>query len=274
MIAGALSFTAMNSMVKQVERLPAFELVFFRSIIACIITLGLLVYYKIPLLGNQRKLLILRSLAGLIAIVLFFTGLQRLQLGDAVALRYLSPIFALFFATFFLKEKIKNIQWLFISFAFIGVMILKGFSGKIPTSGLVIMLLAAFFTGIVYVMIRYLSHKDHYLVIVFYFMTLSTVIGGIVSMFVWSQPQGIEWLFLVALSISGFFGQIFMTMALKGEEANKIVPLKYTEVIFTLIIGIVFFNESYNLYSLFGIALILSALLGNLLAKRKETSDA
>ncbi|WP_255411501.1 EamA family transporter [Lacinutrix sp. Bg11-31] len=76
---------------------------------------------KISLKGNQKKLLIMRSIFGLIPMVLFFLSLKYIAMGTAVSIRYIAPVFATFFAIYFLKEKVKPIQWLFFGLAFLGV---------------------------------------------------------------------------------------------------------------------------------------------------------
>ena len=60
-----------------------------------------------------------------------------------------------------------------------------------------------------------------------------------------------------------------MTKAFQSNETNTIAPLKYIEVIFTIIIGVFWFEEIYNLYTLFGISLILFGLVYNIYIKRK-----
>jgi drug/metabolite transporter (DMT)-like permease len=49
-----------------------------------------------------------------------------------------------------------------------------------------------------------------------------------------------------------------------------VAPLKYLEVIFMIIIGAIWFDEIYNLWSLFGIFLILIGLVYNIYLKRKK----
>jgi len=89
-------------------------LFFFRSIGSLFFTIPFLLKNKISLLGNQKTLLVIRSVVGLISMTLFFLSLKYIAMGTAVSIRYIAPIFAAFFALIFLKEKIKLIQWVLV----------------------------------------------------------------------------------------------------------------------------------------------------------------
>ena len=58
-----------------------------------------------------------------------------------------------------------------------------------------------------------------------------------------------------------------MTKALQESEVNKIAPLKYIEVIFTIVIGLIWLKEIYTLLSILGIVLILIGLTLNTATK-------
>ena len=63
-----------------------------------------------------------------------------------------------------------------------------------------------------------------------------------------------------------------MTKAYQLGSANKIVPLKYIEVVFTMILGMIWFGDSYPLLSVLGIVLVVVGLVLNVLYKQKVKS--
>ena len=111
----------MNALVKFLIDYSTFQLVFFRSLGSLFITYGFLKSQKIDMLGNQKKLLIFRGLAGVISMILFFWGIHYINIGSAVTLRYVAPIFAGILAVFFLGEIIKPIQWIFFITSFLSL---------------------------------------------------------------------------------------------------------------------------------------------------------
>ena len=267
MLLSTLSFAFMNAIVKYLVNFSTFQLVFFRSIGSLLITYSFLKSKGIPQWGNQKKLLILRSLVGLTSMILFFWGLHYISMGSAVTLRYISPIFAALLAVVFLKEVIKPIQWIFFFMAFVGVFLIKSFDSSGSSFGVLLVLLAAFFSAIVYILIAKIGSGDHPVVVVHYFMLLATVVGGIGSFFSWKTPSGENLILLISLGFFGFFGQLFMTKAFRNSEAHMVAPFKYVEVLFTLLFGFFMLSEQYEFFQLLGTFLVIFGLVFNILYK-------
>ena len=273
MIISTLAFACMNAIVKHLTDIGAFQIVFFRSVSSLFFTFGFLIKNKIPILGNNRKLLVLRGIVGVISMSLFFMSTKYLPIGTAVSLRYMAPIFAAVFAIYFLRERIKPMQWVFFFMAFAGVLILKGFDTELDSYGLLLIIVSAIFSGLVYIVISKIGKGDHPVVVVNYFMVISTIVGLAFSINNWVNPVGIEWLMLIGLGLFGYFGQVYMTKAFQIAATNQVAPLKYLEVIFTLLLGVILFSEVYTLYSLLAIALIISGLVLNAVYKGKPSKS-
>jgi drug/metabolite transporter (DMT)-like permease len=268
MILSIIAFSIMNAVVKYLTKFDVYQVVFFRSIGTLAFTIPLILKYKIPILGNNKKLLFIRGLIGVISLTCFFQSLNYLAVGTAVSLRYTSPIFAAIFALLILKEKIKPIQWLFFIIAFIGVSMIKGFGVDVNSIGLLFIFCSAIFLGLTFVVIRKIGDKEHPLVIINYFMIMAFIFGGLMSINDWINPNLTEWLLLLSLGIFGYIGQLYMTKAFQSHETNIVAPLKYLEVIFTILIGFTWFGEVYTWISLLGVLLILSGLILNFIVKR------
>ena len=153
MILSTLSFALMNALVKYLISYHTFQLVFFRSLGSLIITFSILKSKNIPLLGNQKTLLLIRGLVGVSAMILFFLGIKYIGVASSVTLRYTSPIFAAILAVIFFKEKIKIPQWTFFILAFFGVYLIKSFQPLSSSIGVLMVLGAAFLSAIVYLII-------------------------------------------------------------------------------------------------------------------------
>jgi drug/metabolite transporter (DMT)-like permease len=271
MIFSAIAFSFMNAVAKYLSDFNAYQVVFFRSIGTLCFTIPLVIKAKVPVLGNNKKLLFLRGVFGVISLTCFFQALDYLAVGTAVSLRYTSPIFAAIFALFFLKEKIKPIQWFLFAIAFVGVVIIRGFDGQVDSIGLLFVLLSAIFLGLIFVVIRKIGNTEHPLVIINYFMVMAFVFGGILSIKYWQSPANLtEWILLFSLGIFGYFGQLYMTKALQAQETNLVAPVKYLEAVFVIIIGAFWFKEIYTLWTLLGIFLIIFGLLVNIYLKQKR----
>ncbi len=269
MLISTVAFACMNATVKHLSEVSSYQIVFFRSLGSLFFTFGFLIKNKIPIIGKNNFLLIMRSVTGAISMLFFFMSVKYLSVGTAVSLRYLSPIFAAILAVFLLRENVRPWQWAFFSISFIGVLVLKGFDSEINSYGLVLILMAAILSGLVYVIISKIGNSEHPVVIVNYFMVIAAVLGGVLSINNWVNPKDWEWLFLLSLGVFGYFGQIFMTKAFQTASTNLIAPIKYVEVIFTTVLGIMLFNELYTFWALLGISLIIGGMVLNVWYKSK-----
>lgn len=270
MIFSVIAFSLMNTLVKYLNDFSAYQLLFFRSIGTLFFTIPLLIKAKVSMLGNNKKLLLLRGVAGVVSLTCFFQSLNYLALGTSVSLRYTSPIFAAIFAFLFLKEKIKPIQWFLFFVAFSGVLVIKGFGGDVNTVGLLFILMSAISLGLIFVLIRKMGNTEHPLVIVNYFMVMAFTFGGLMSINIWKSPTPEEWLLLLSLGVFGYVGQLYLTKAFQSDETSVIAPLKYLEVVFMIAIGAMWFGEIYNLWTLLGVVMIMVGLIYNVYLKKNQ----
>jgi len=271
MLFSSMAFAMMYLLAKKLSHYGGFELTFFRALGTWLICMGYLLSKGISPLGNRPKWLLARGFTGGLSLLLFFFAIRHVPITAAVAIRYLSPLFAIVFAMWFLKERVKPIQWLYFLIAFIGVILLRGFDSRIGGIGLALILLSAVLGGITFSIIRYLGKSEHPLVIVGYFTGTAMVLGLLGMLFnegSYIAPMADDWWSLLAIGLVGFLGQIFMTVAMQIEVASKVMPLKYLEAVFLLGLSFVFLNETYGLYALIGMVLILGGNVLNVFAKR------
>ena len=269
MLISVLGFALMNLTVKYLDRLPATELVLFRSIVS----LGLSLYFirrrNLSPWGHQKGYLIGRGLAGVTALSLFFYTLQKLPLGSAITLQYLSPVFTALFGIFILKEKVKWWQWFFFALSFAGIAIIKGFDTQISPLLFILGISSSIFAGLAYNFIRKVKNTDHPLVVVLYFPLIATPVMAVISIFNWVSPIGWEWALLLVMGVLTQIAQINMTKALQLVEANEITAFKYLGIVFALGFDYFLFGYSYNWPVLIGILLVISGVLFNLLLKAR-----
>lgn len=270
MIISIFAFSIMNALVKYLIGFSVYQIVFFRSLGTIVITIPLALKADVAFFGQKKKLLLLRGLLGVISLTSFFQCLNYLSMGTAVSLRYLSPIFAAIFALFFLKEKIKPIQWLLFFIAFLGVLIIKGFGIDVNSIGLLFVLLSAITLGLIFIVIRKIGSSENPLVIINYFMIMALLFGGVMMINDWKTPSRNEWFLLLSLGVFGFFGQLYLTKAFQSYKTTVIAPLKYLEVIFAMVIGVFWFDEVYNWWTLLGFSLIFFGLIYNVLINKKR----
>lgn len=264
MLLAGFFFALMNICVKAVSHLPTIEVVFFRSIFTFVITFYLLRKKSIPLLGNNKTLLSLRGIAGCLGLVGSFYTLQHIPLASAVTINYLSPFFTAVLGIFIVKQRLRSIQFLYFAIAILGVLLLKGFDYRIDYFDLSIGLSAALFAGLAYNIISKLRGTEHPLVIMFYFPLVTLPIVTLLSIPIWEQPIGIDWLYLLLIGILTQCAQYYMTVAYQIANLAKVASLNYLGVVYALAFGYFLFDESIHWVSLLAICLIIGSVFLNL----------
>ncbi|MTI31558.1 DMT family transporter [Cytophagales bacterium RKSG123] len=269
MIASTFLFAVMNVCIKQISHIPAIEVILFRSLISLVMSGVVLLRQNVPLLGNNRKVLLLRGLFGGIALVMYFTTLQKMPLASAQALQYLSPVFTALFGIIIVKEKLSPLQVLFLMLSLSGVFLIQGFDVRVSPLYAFFGVVAAAFAGLAYNCIRKLNTTEHPLVIIFYFPLVCLPIAAIWSYMDWVQPQGWDWFMLICVGVLTQMAQYFMTKAYQTESLARVAPLNYLGILYALSFGFLFFDEFFNLLSMAGMALVLLGVLLNMKFKPK-----
>src|SRR3954469_2156721 len=127
MLLATCAFSVMNVFVKQLNRMPAMEIVFFRCLVSAAICFVGIARAGVDWKGNNNALLIARGSFGTLGLFTFFVTVHNIPLATAVTIAYLSPIFTTLIGVFVLGESVRPRQWFFYGIAFVGVLVIKGF---------------------------------------------------------------------------------------------------------------------------------------------------
>ena len=271
MLLATFAFAVMNVFVKQLSRIPAIEIVFFRCLVSAGICFVGIARAGVDWKGNNNALLIARGSFGTLALFTFFITLQHIPLATAVTIAYLSPIFTTLIGVFLLGEHVRPVQWLFYGIAFAGVFVIKGFDASVPTVFLLTGITSAICSAVAYNLVRRLKEQEHPLVVVLHFQLVGVIVGLIFTLFNWQSPMNAwEWFCLLMCGLLTQVGQICLTKALQAERVAHVSILNYSGLIYALAFGVFIFGEHYTLQTILGIALVAAGVvLSVVFGKRK-----
>jgi len=261
MLISALSFSFMGVMVKNLSHLPFVEAVFFRNVVSVIIAASMILYKKIPIVQSKKnlKLLIARSVIGLMGVTAYFYSIQNMPLADSAILNKMSPFFVLIFAFILLKERINKYQILTVILAFIGIafVIKPELDSNILPS--LVGLGAAITAGLAYTIIRMLSGKEHPTTIVFFFSAISVLVMLPLLIIYYVQPSTTDFIYLILTGVFAAIGQYCLTYSYKFAKASEVSIYSYATVIFSAILAYILWHENLSFSSIVGILVVLTA---------------
>ena len=282
MLMASFTFAIMGAFAKLASsHMPSLEVVFFRNI-AGVLIIGFAIYKK-PLvnIGGRPLLLFFRGFMGFTALLAFFYNIAHIPLGDAMTFSKTSPIFTAIFAWLFLSEKLSLKAWGAIAIGFIGILFITqpstiGFS-KYDALGI--------FSGVgaalAYTSIRELKNYYDTRAIVLSFMGVGTL-GPIVLFFIspyldipeldfmlgeFVMPQGIVWFYVIGMGVLATISQLLMTKAYGETKAGIVGAVSYSNIVFSIAVGMLLGDSFPSLITSFGIILIIFA--GVMVARAK-----
>jgi drug/metabolite transporter (DMT)-like permease len=268
MLIATFCFSIMGLMVKLLSSLfNEYELVFYRSFISLVIVVFIIRNNGVSYITKYRKIHFARSFIGFISLILFFYAITKLPLGTSMTLNYTSPIFVGLLIPFFMKQRFHKHKLLLIMIGFIGIVfILKPVFDSNLFAGL-IGLLSGFGAAIAYIMVAKLGQlKEPDLRTVFYFTFLSSICSFVmmVQKDINTLYFDINLLYLISLGVSATLAQIAITRAYREGKALNNAAYSYLTVVFSVIWGVLVFNDAIDLYAASGIVLIfISGFLVN-----------
>ncbi|MGH1468982.1 MAG: DMT family transporter [Bdellovibrionales bacterium] len=263
-LLAVLLFIVSHSQVKILSHFPVEQVVFIRALGILCLSIPMMMYLKIPLLGVDRKKLFFRGALGTIAIFCYFTTLQNLPLANAVVLAQLAPFFAVFFAGIVLKEKSSFVVYLLFVLALFGVFLIKG-PGAVGDSWLYMLgVLGAAFAAFAYNLVRSLKKTDHPLVVLTWFQYVLLPVSFVGLVFdggVMPTPKDYSPIFLIALF--SFLAQVCLTLAYQKAEMSKSSSVNFLSIPLSVVVASVFFGESLSVTQLIGVGVVFSAVTLN-----------
>ena len=283
MLFASLLFAFMGAAAKELsDSMSSVEVVFFRNVFG--VLLILISIYKSPLnqLGGKFWLLVFRGVAGFVALLFFFYNISKIPLGEAMTFSKTSTIFTAILAYMFLKEKLGFKGWIGVFIGFIGIIFITEFDGSSLEKTDYLGILSGVGAALAYTSVRELRKFYDSRAIVLSFMTIGTI-GPIILMIIGSfytnphldfmlgtftMPKSSDWLYIILLGIFATFAQIYMTKAYSFAKAGIIGTISYSDIAFSIILGLILGDSFPSILIIFGILLIV--LSGLLVSLKKE----
>lgn len=261
MIVAGVFFSCMVGFIKLLgDRIPSYEIVFFRS--ATQILVLLIVVWRIGFSSLKTKKPLLQGLRALIALLVIncnFYAFTQLPLADVTAIGFSRNLFLSLLAVPFLAEKMSLHKLCVLLVGFVGILIITR-PGIGTFDGATLIALAGAASGaFMMVLIRKLTATDTNIAMMTYPALGIVLATSIPSFLFWVQPTVNEFFLLILMSIVGSIGQWCMIQAFRQGEATVIAPAGYSRIIFATIIGYAFFAEIPDVISIVGVMIIISS---------------
>lgn len=264
MLLSALAFTLMTSLIKYLGTdYPAALQTFYRQAAGLAVLLPLIVRDPVGSFRTTRPgILLFRSAAGTVGMILAFYAYQKLPLADANALSFTRTLWIVPLAAFVLREAIGPWRMGATLIGFAGVLLMLQ-----PTvaSGVGLPALAALGSAFLFALtitgMKILTRDHSTTVLIVWSAALGFVLAIPPALFVWRWPDPIDLVLLIAMGVLGLLTQTAYIKGMAAGDAAAMAPIDYTRLVFALVLGFVLFAELPNLMTMLGALVVIAATL-------------
>jgi drug/metabolite transporter (DMT)-like permease len=205
-----------------------------------------------PFLQIGRSALLLGSTA------LSFFALRYLQLDEALAILFSTPLLVALLCVPLLGEWVGWRRWTAISVGFLGVLIVArpGFSGLHPAA--LLTFAGAVCYALYVISTRVLARSDSSETTLFY----SNLVGAVAMLpivpFVWSAPQSaLVVALMVLIGALGSGGHYLLIRGHRLAPASALAPFIYTQMIWTTALGFLIFGDVPHYWTIVGGSIVI-----------------
>lgn len=243
-------------------RLSVFEIGFFVTLFALIALPAARPSHERwrDILRMKRPYLVMvRATSAVLAGILGVFAFTTLPMAEAYSLFFLAPLFVTMMSIVFLGERIGWRRTLAIVVGFGGVLLVvrPGFRELMPghLAGVGVAICGA--TTVT--ALRALGPTERRITLMGMVIAAALAVNGVLMIPDFRVPTFGDFVWLAAAGCLSGIGQILLMAALRAAPANRVAPAQYSQIIWAMLYGAVFFGEFPDATALGGIVLVTFA---------------
>lgn len=269
MVIAQFSFATNDALVKHIyqsfDELAVLNQIIFLRGICCLIFIGIFLSIKnqfnLRIIFSSNKLT-LRGILEALAAVGFFIGVAKLPFAMVYILLSLAPIIMTTFGALFLNEKVRWKRWSAVIIGFTGVVIVINPAELKFGYYFIFPLLSAIFLSIRDLVTKNIKTEHNSLQIAFITCLVVTIFFGVLSIYKFYSFNLEQSIILIISAFFLSFGYIFSVLTIKAALVSVTSTFRYTAILWGILYGYFFFNETpeYNTY-LGAVMIVISGLI-------------
>lgn len=201
-----------------------------------------------------------RMVIGLTGMALNFLSYILLPPAEASTIGFTMPVFGTILSALILHEATGIHRWSAVAIGFLGVLIMvRPDAGHFPPAGVAVAIAAALVTACVSLVVRELGRTENAGVVVFWFTLLSVPPLGIGMIFFGQAHDAVTWSLLLLIGVVGAIAQTCLTAALRWGPVSVVLPMDYSSIIWTTLLGWAIWGDWPMSTTWIGAALIIAS---------------
>ncbi|MCG7493712.1 DMT family transporter [Thalassobius sp. Cn5-15] len=213
-----------------------------------------------------------RTLFGWGGVSCLFAAATFIPLGDATAISFLNPVFAMMLAIPLLGERVGPWRWAAAGVALIGALVLLRPTPDSFQPAALIALASALLFGMEIIFIKKLAGREGPFQILLINNGLGVVISSLAVIAFWQVPSMAQWAVMGSLGLCMAMAQACFINAVARAETSFVAPFSYATLVFASLYDWAVFTQIPDAISYLGAGIIISGAA--LLAWREALAAA
>ncbi len=258
------SFTINDAFTKSVTPyINIGQILFVRGLMTCVLVFVIARHMGAlrPLKTMLRPIILMRCLCEVLATVLYLKALSLMAFANVSAIMQSLPLAVTLGAALFLREPVGWRRWTAILIGFLGVVVILRPGPDGFTLAALLALCAMFVTAGRDLLTRRMYPDVPSMAVSMTTTVVNTMVGAalIVPFGGWQPMDGYVWSHLAASACLVVIGYQAVITAMRIGDISFVAPFRYTSMIWAFSIGVFFFNEHLDYWTLVGTAIIVAS---------------
>ena len=214
----------------------------------------------------------IRTAAAVTTAAAAFYAFSTLPLAEVYAILFAAPLLITILSIPILGERVRLRRWIAVIVGLSGVIVVLRPGVTQFELGHLAAVVAAFGSALASIIVRKIGNEERPVVLVLYPMLTNFVVMGALTAFVY-VPMPLGHLALNAtMAVLGFAASMIIIYAYKAAEAVIVAPMQYSQILWAVVFGALFFDEFPDGVTLIGAAIIIAS--GVYIVLREGRADA
>lgn len=261
MCLASLCFIAMHGFIKTVRGDVSIGMIIWSQyVIQALLLTGLLAPRLSRVISRQMLgVQVLRALALMAAVSGMFVAVGLMPLADAITIGFVAPLMIAAAASWFLKERVTQSQWLAILIGFGGVLIVIRPGSSIFDAASLVPLGAAVCVALYQTLTRPISRVVSPTSMLYTATLVGLAVSSLALPLTWQTPDLRQIGFLVIAACLGAAAHFLLIRAYHAAPASLVAPFAYSEIVWASAIGFAAFGDLPDGATLLGGAVLVAS---------------
>lgn len=261
-LLASLILSAMGGMSKAVAtRLTAEQIILVRFLFTtgALVTVLVLRRRTLSLATRMPFAHTVRGLMLVASATVHVVALQHLPLAEATAISFSTPLYVTAMSVPFLGETVGIRRWAAVCLGFAGVLIILRPGTEVFQPAALLPLVSSFLWAVCLIITRRMRTSEPPLTVLAWSTIVGTIAVAPLGIATWRAPDALDWALLTAIAGCFLVGQYLTIRAFMIASASMLAPFTYANLVWTTIIGAVFFASLPDLPTTVGAAVLVLA---------------